>query len=121
MGDYPNLRLYEPYDGYPDSGAYHGSELTLLFDTTYDVIGSTSPSEQQAAAKYIRQAWAAFGKDPERGLTAFGWPEYDPSRKSLVRLSYNNTSGLDLADPIVYDSACPSIERNDPLPGRGGF
>ncbi|OAG12173.1 cholinesterase precursor [Paraphaeosphaeria sporulosa] len=121
MGDWPNLRLFEAYDGFPDSGAYHGSELTLLFNTTYGVTGSDSPPGQQAAARYIRQAWAAFGRDPKRGLTDFGWPEYGSSSGNLVRLSYNNTPGLDLTNPFLYDSACPPVEQNDPLPGRGGF
>lgn len=61
-----------------------------------------------AIGKYLRGAWAAFAKDPEMGLVSYadGWPMYDPSSDTLVRLAYNNQTGANLARGDLYDDVC---------------
>ncbi|GAB1319653.1 hypothetical protein MFIFM68171_09863 [Madurella fahalii] len=91
----------------PPSGAYHYSEVELLFGTTDQ---STIPNtrQQDAIGRYMRGAWAAFAKDPVRGLLRYrgGWPRYVPDRKTLVRIGYENRTGPNLAMGTLYDSGC---------------
>ena len=94
----------------PDSRAFHGSDIPVLFDTRPAPGGSVpAPARDEIAfGKYMRGAWATFAKDPWKGLTGYaeGWPVYDPAGKTLVRLAYNNTLGTNLEEPALYDSTC---------------
>lgn len=123
MGNWPNLRLYEAWDGYPDSGAYHGADLDILFGTAFDVTGERNSPAQEALSRYIMGAWASFGRDPAQGLGMYGWPRYnrEEAAESLVLLGDNNQAAPKFVDGEVYDAVCPPIEENDPLPGRGAF
>ncbi|TVY71469.1 Cholinesterase, partial [Lachnellula suecica] len=96
FGDFPNLALS------PQSGAYHASELALIFD----VMPPASTPEELLIATYMRGAWAAFAKDPVNGLTNYGWPSYDSSADTLIRLAYNNITGPNVANPYLYDANC---------------
>jgi carboxylesterase type B len=124
MGDYENLRLYDSWGEYPGSGAYHGVELSELFGTAQNVSGEVSSAEQQRFSRYMQGAWAAFGRDPWRGLTEeCGWLSYNESSESLVKLAPGGGGGVlrEIVDPGVYDGRCPRVEDNDPMPGRGAF
>lgn len=72
FGDWPNLRLY------PGSGAYHGSELEMVFGTAQDVSGTPNTPAEDATSMYMMKAWVAFARDPENGLEQLGWPVYNP-------------------------------------------
>lgn len=107
FGDFPNLRL----TSVPDSGAWHASELPLVFGNYPNATGgvpASTPAEL-GIGDYMRGAWAAFAKDPVNGLNSYqgGWPKYSPSGNTLIRLAYNNVTGTNLAMPILYDGACP--------------
>ncbi|KAF4556549.1 Carboxylesterase-like protein 17 [Elsinoe fawcettii] len=121
MPDWENLRLYPAQGDYPSSGAYHGSELSLLFGTTRDVTGQEDVVEEAELGRYIMGAWAAFGRDPERGLEGYGWPRYTEEEQNLILLGKGNSGGKEIVDAGVFDDVCPSVEENDPLPGRGAF
>ncbi|KAI1334473.1 cholinesterase precursor [Xylariaceae sp. FL0016] len=121
MGDWPNLRLYGAYDGYPGSGAYHGSDMSMLFGTAYDITGTPNSSEEELTSRYIMGAWAAFGRDPTQGLSAYGWPSYMANTSSLALLGLGNQSTPTFTSPEVYDSDCPPLAQNNALPGRGAF
>jgi cholinesterase len=106
FGDFPNLRLTSA----PESGAWHVSELPILFDNTPKPGGSI-PADTDAEisiGSYMRGAWVAFAKDPANGLKNYqgGWPIYDPSASTLVRLAYNNITGTNLGMPSIYDTDC---------------
>lgn len=73
FGDWPSQRLY------PTSGAYHGSDLPLLFGTTEEVTGMPSSMNQHRFSMYMMSAWVAFAADPHEGLSRLGWPGYKPS------------------------------------------
>ncbi|TKA80671.1 hypothetical protein B0A49_01620 [Cryomyces minteri] len=113
FGDWPNLRLY------PGSGAYHGSELEMVFGTAVDVSGAPNTGAENATSRYMMKAWAAFARSPADGLEDFGWPRYDPQSQTLVRLAFNNEISASFVDPIVYDAPCPSV--NNPAPAQGAF
>jgi carboxylesterase type B len=54
----------------PDSGAYHGSEVAVIFGTDQDIQNRVSRTDaEHDLVAYIRGAWAAFAKDPVNGLT----------------------------------------------------
>lgn len=53
----------------PDSGAYHGSDVPIIFGTDQELQNKIKRSEKEdALVAYLRGAWAAFAKDPEHGL-----------------------------------------------------
>jgi carboxylesterase type B len=102
FGVFPNTNV--SWEG----GAYHGAELPLIFGTTSSTPGLNSTAEEIKFQAYIQGAWAAFAKDPVNGLRTYegGWPLYDPAKKSLIRLAYDNHVGTNLASPMVYDAGC---------------
>jgi cholinesterase len=58
--------------------------LALLFGTTETrkvSKGADTPNEKKLA-KSLRDAWAAFAKDPAHGLEKLGWPLYEPDSGS---------------------------------------
>jgi cholinesterase len=102
FGSFPNLQIQ--YD--PDSGAYHGSEVNVLFGMfpPKGIPGISHPTDADYRwGDYTRAAWASFAKDPGRGLDVFGWPKWDPEKPTLVRLGYGNCTGANEASPSLYD------------------
>lgn len=94
----------------PDSGAWHGAEILVLFDSFY--TGNSMPAltdEEREIGKFMRDAWAAFAMDPRDGLTNSGWPRYDPDRKTLVRLAFEDMNGTNLDYPEACDVNCQTI------------
>jgi hypothetical protein len=61
--------------------------LALIFGTTETRKVSKIPDteHEKVLAREMRDAWAAFAKDPNKGLEALGWPQYDPSSKCTAR------------------------------------
>jgi hypothetical protein len=58
-------------------GAYHTSELPLLFGT-YAVYGNASPMALESATSAEWQdLYVAFARDPVNALPALGWPSYN--------------------------------------------
>ncbi|KAH7395874.1 putative carboxylesterase [Cadophora sp. MPI-SDFR-AT-0126] len=104
FGDFPNLALSIS----PPSGAWHGSEIPMVFGPDLDIQNVTGrTTEQQRVGEYMQGAWAAFVKDPEKGLKKYGWPRYNPDSKTLVRLAYENQTSANLGLPADYDFTCP--------------
>lgn len=65
FGDFPNLKLSTN----PNSAAWHGSEIPVIFGTDSDIQHAVDRSpDQDKIGTYTRKAWAAFAKDPEGGL-----------------------------------------------------
>jgi cholinesterase len=105
FGEFPNTALTTV----PDSGAWHGSEVPVIFDTLPTGTGiPASTSEEVAIGKYIRGAWAAFAKNSTAGLITYedGWPAYQPGAETLIRLAYNNLTGTNSVLPATYDAGC---------------
>ncbi|KAF5879482.1 putative carboxylesterase protein [Botrytis fragariae] len=100
FGSFPNTMIV------PNAGAWHAAEIPLLFDT--NLANPPETTEQIAIGKYMRGAWAAFAKNPENGLTTYGWPKYDAAEDTLIRLAYNNQTGTNAANPSLYDANCPT-------------
>lgn len=113
FGDWDNLRLY------PDSRAYHGTDITMIFGTAEDVSGVPNSPAENEVSRYMMRAWAAFARDPSQGLSEIGWPEYSPDKPTLARLAYNNQTAPSFVDPSMYDAEC--FAMNDPSLAKGAF
>ncbi|GFF82222.1 carboxylesterase [Aspergillus lentulus] len=102
FGEFPNMMLSTK----APSGAYHSSEVPVLFDTVaQDLIPNTA--EEVAIGRYMRGAWAAFARDPVSGLERYdGWPQYEAGEETLIRLGFNNRTGPNLAMGNLYDKGC---------------
>ncbi|KAH6724238.1 Alpha/Beta hydrolase protein [Leptodontidium sp. MPI-SDFR-AT-0119] len=98
MGVFPNLAVSS------EAGTWHAAELPMLFNTVPNSPPATTA--QISIGNYMRGAWAAFAKDPKEGLTKYGWPVYNTSQDSLVRLGYENITGPNLINPYRYDADC---------------
>ncbi|KAL1842997.1 hypothetical protein VTJ49DRAFT_3474 [Mycothermus thermophilus] len=103
-GDWDNTRLY------PDSGAYHGVDLHMIFGGSEEVSGIAPSEEQKKVTKEMQKAWFVFAKDPEDGLEKeLGWPKWNPDEDTLIGLAYNNQAGVQTLDPATYDAPCSTI------------
>ncbi|KAF1995168.1 cholinesterase precursor [Amniculicola lignicola CBS 123094] len=120
-GDWDNLRMYNGTAGLGPrgSGAYHGTDISMIFGTAEDISGLTNTAAEDATSSYMMGAWAAFGRDPQNGLTSYGWPAYSVDGNTLVELALDNSPAPSFVAPSIYDSPCPAT--NAPLPGQGGF
>jgi carboxylesterase type B len=125
MGVWPNTALA------PGMGAYHSSEIPMVFGATERKPNSTSDTPEQAKlSKNMMHAWAEFAKDPDNGLKNLGWPAYDPAGifatvlqlfrsqlintlgTTLVRLGWQNNSALNFAPNTDYDKSCGKINKS---------
>jgi cholinesterase len=98
FGVFPDLAISS------EAGTWHAAELPILFDT---VPASPGPTQAEiSVANYMRGAWAAFAKDPKNGLSNYGWPTYNTSRDTLIRLAYDNITGPNIINPYKYDADC---------------
>jgi cholinesterase len=93
-----------------EAGAWHAAEIPLLFNTNIAYPPATEAEVE--IGNYMRGAWAAFAKDPQKGLTTYGWPAYNVSQDSLVRLAYNNLTGPNLINPRRYDADCVFVNTS---------
>ncbi|KAI0125069.1 carboxylesterase [Xylariales sp. AK1849] len=109
FGAFPNVLLpWIPYNG-----SWHGSELPSIFNTApqYNIPNTERETE---IGKYMRGAWAAFAKDPVRGLHSYdGWTNYRRNGTTLIRLAYGNKFrnngtrvGFVLGRSLAYDADC---------------
>lgn len=105
FGEFPNLMIS------PEAGAWHEAEIPIIFDTAPAVPAATEA--EVSIANYMRGAWAAFAKNPASGLTTYGWPTYDTSQDTLVRLALNNVTEANLINPYKYDADCIFVNVSD--------
>ncbi|EGX94630.1 carboxylesterase, putative [Cordyceps militaris CM01] len=104
LGDWDNTRLY------PTSGAYHGSDLHMVYGASGDVSGIQPAVDQQKLTEVMQRAWYAFSNDPWHGLTdAMGWPQYDEQNASLVVYGKDNSPELTLVKPSEFNAPCSTI------------
>ncbi|CAM1511938.1 Fc.00g094510.m01.CDS01 [Cosmosporella sp. VM-42] len=102
-GVFPNLNPL------PWLGAYHASDIPMVFETS-DLYGGANTPEETELSEYMQGAWAAFTRDPVDGLLELGWPMYDENERSLVMLGVNGTTTAIFADGMEGDDGCgPNI------------
>lgn len=75
----------------------------MVFGTS-DYLGPDTDAEK-STSKYMQDAWAAFARDPQRGLVG-EWPLYDPESETLVKLGVEGQSGKVLGKGDEFDGGC---------------
>ncbi|KAF2166256.1 hypothetical protein M409DRAFT_66757 [Zasmidium cellare ATCC 36951] len=68
----------------PWMGAYHSSELPLLFGTHPNYRGPSTDLEY-ATSVAMQDAWVAFASDPVKGLVSQNWKVYEMLGETEVR------------------------------------
>lgn len=63
-------------------GAYHSSELPLVFGT-YDVARDKGTELEIKVSEKMQDLWVAFVSDPVRGLPKAGWEKYEGGKGSV--------------------------------------
>jgi hypothetical protein len=80
FGEFPNMRLTT----HPNSGAWHGSEIDVVWGTSVDATGVANTAAETSISNYLQGAWAAFAKDPVHAFTKapYSFPKYNPNALS---------------------------------------
>lgn len=80
-------------------GAYHSSELPLLFGTHPDYRGPSSTLEY-ASSWAMQDAWLAFARGGAKGLRQdVGWNQYTAD----ARVVRNFGDGVAVSDAVIAD------------------
>ena len=61
---------------------------------------------ENRTSHYMQQAWLSFVKDPQKGLSQYGWPLYNGTTRSLVQLGYQKNASAVLALGGAFDQTC---------------
>jgi cholinesterase len=120
FGDWDNIRVGS------EAGAFHGSELSLVFGTPkrFESRVKSTP-EQVEVEKLMMSTWAGFARDPLNFLPKLGWPRYKQDEKTLVQIAYENSPKVSFAYPNDYDKECSTVyelsdDSLDHIMGRSG-
>jgi len=101
FGNWTNLELY------PGSGAYHGTDISMVFGTAQDISGLPNTAAESQLSRLMMKAWATFASDPQEGLSnTMGWPKYNASGTTLVGLGYAGNPQAIFTEPVIYDQVC---------------
>jgi carboxylesterase type B len=106
----------------PWFGAYHSSELPMIFGTHYEYRGNSTPFEWDVS--YAMQAmWLSFAEDSSRGParlavgsaaanpnneTYFQWPGFEQGSSDML-LFADDEKVMQLVSSDRIDSHCPSL------------
>lgn len=91
------------------SGAYHASELPLIFGTSGKFHGANTPYEE-IVSHNMQDLWLAFANDPLHGLEKAGWRSYAEGKAVLLGdAGDEEVDGLREVGIEVVDGACNSI------------
>ncbi|KAF2731340.1 para-nitrobenzyl esterase [Polyplosphaeria fusca] len=84
-------------------GAYHSSELPLIFGTSGIARGESTPFELEVSRK-MQDFWLAFAEDPVDGLPKMGWEAYTPENDAVL-IGYDGAVTQPIAESKV-EAAC---------------
>lgn len=115
-GDWDNVRLY------PNSSAYHGSDMHMVFGNSAEVSGLPEEEAQVQLQEAVMHAWATFAKDPHKGLQELGWSRYEngmnPDRWLIQQIFNTTFEQIPLWNWASTRVPCPLLchHRSTPLP-----
>lgn len=81
-------------------GAFHSSELPLIFGTT-EVVRGASTTFELALSHRMQDLYLAFISDPVGGLPASGWDPYKPGGTAVEFGKDNILVGSILSDKLA--------------------
>ncbi|GAB1314696.1 hypothetical protein MFIFM68171_04906 [Madurella fahalii] len=95
---------------YPWLGAYHSADIPFILGSPVrrpDGSIATLLPYEVAARRYLQSSFAAFIRDPVRGLEVdMGWPRYNETGKALIELFAGNSTNASFVDATTYDAPC---------------
>ncbi|KAG6820833.1 hypothetical protein H0H93_011127 [Arthromyces matolae] len=102
----PNFyTVFSDISSRPDIRAYHASEIPLIYGTM-----PNPTSQEKALSRFIQGAWVAFARNPTRGLTEIGWPQYSPNTSTLAQIGGpSKPNGLSFTQGQLLDFTCGSV------------
>lgn len=95
----------------PYLGAYHSSELPMLFGT-WDQFGpelndAGVAARAEATSHAMQDAWVAFAAHGV-GLEKMGWPRYTGGRDQVEIFGGDNTA-MRVGDTTSMEGSCPKV------------
>lgn len=105
----------------PWFGAYHSSELPLLFGSHYE-YGGPSPQFEWDVSYAMQALWLSFVENPTRGpvrlalggvsanpnnSSYFAWPAFEQGSSNMLLFAENQTV-MQLVSSARIDDSCPS-------------
>lgn len=96
----------------PFMGAYHSSELPMIFGT-YGDVGGAGMRFQKETSEAMQDLWLQFAIDPENGLAQAGWPKYKSGKVEVLGGDVNGTQTTHYAaDKSPIEDACATYTGN---------
>ncbi|KAK1981780.1 carboxylesterase [Colletotrichum cereale] len=89
-------------------GAYHGSELPLIFGTHADFRGDSTPFEYDLSHTMM-DAYTAFVKGSTAGLEAIGWPAYTADGRLVRSYGENNNVTTTVRTLSTIEKECADL------------
>ena len=98
----------------PWEGAYHSSELPLIFGTSGIARGASTPFEL-AVSRQMQDYYLDFISDPINGLNKAGWPEYKPGGQAL-HFAYDGVVVQNLSVDILQEPCNGAFAKPGAIP-----
>jgi cholinesterase len=94
--EFPNMDIGK-------TGAYHTADIGIWFGTTAFLSHKPDTEEEKKLISTIMPAWAGFAKDPENGLSKLGWPVYDGTKATVVRIGGKDSAEIKFEERGKFD------------------
>jgi carboxylesterase type B len=102
--------IFPDISTFPELRAFHSSEIPIVFGTYNSSPFGPPTGPEISLSRYVQDAWVTFARDPQQGLSNFGWPKYNPNTASLVQIgNSDNQTGVIFAHGDSFDGGCQPI------------
>jgi len=86
-------------------GAYHASELPLIFGTAGEFHG-VSTAYENTVSRMMQDFWLNFARDPEHGLSRAGWGTYGEGKAAILGDADEPVKDIDISQ---LDGVCSTL------------
>ncbi|KAF2821197.1 alpha/beta-hydrolase [Ophiobolus disseminans] len=98
-------------------GAYHSSDLPMVFGT-YSIARGNGTAFQKDVSEKMQDYWLAFAQDPVGGLPALGWESYEGGKGEGVMFGKDEVVEQKIGEARL-DAPCDGLMSNGlPPPPR---
>lgn len=95
-------------------GAYHASEVPLVFGTSGIARGASTQFELDVSTK-MQEYWLAFVEDPVNGLSSTSWDAYKPDGNGVL-FGWENVVSQPIAEATLEGSCIGEAPKPGALP-----